>query len=281
MATIRVSNIEAKADVSSPTIDEKVKVTSSDGRVLVHIDGKSVGVTSIGINTTANTFTISNNNITFLGGVVASGISTLGNTVVGGGTTQLVVNGNARITGILTIGTSSVTIDGTTNTISGISSVTDDFGGYLTIPPGAVQFFARNTAPNGWIKANGANISRSTYSALFAGIGTVFGNGNGSTTFGIPDLRGEFPRGWDDGRGIDSGRAFGGAQAQTIESHQHGYHLQYRLGGNAGVNGDAICGSSYSQGPNNYNSISSQNTGNTGSTETRPRNIALLACIKY
>jgi hypothetical protein len=76
MATIRVSNIEAKADVSSPTVDEKVKVTSSDGRVLVHIDGKSVGVTSIGINTTANTFTINNNNITFLGGVVASGIST-------------------------------------------------------------------------------------------------------------------------------------------------------------------------------------------------------------
>jgi hypothetical protein len=58
MSTLRVSNIEAKADASSPTIDEKVKVTSSQGRVLVQIDGKTAGITSIGINTTSTSFTI-------------------------------------------------------------------------------------------------------------------------------------------------------------------------------------------------------------------------------
>jgi len=52
-----------------------------------------------------------------------TGISTLGNTIVGGGTTQLVVNGNARITGILTVGTGSITLDGSTNTISGITTI--------------------------------------------------------------------------------------------------------------------------------------------------------------
>jgi microcystin-dependent protein len=175
------------------------------------------------------------------------------------------------------VGFSTVTFGGSISA----TKVTDSFGGFLTNPPGTLIFHCGSTAPSGFLKANGATISRTTYAGLFAGIGTVFGNGDGSTTFGVPDLRGEFPRGWDDSRGIDSGRAFGAAQAQTVESHQHGYRTQYRLGGLAGINGEAICGSTYSQGPNLYNAITSQNTDNAGSTETRPRNIALLACIKY
>jgi len=74
MSTLRVSNIEAKADASSPTIDEKIKVTSSQGRVLVQIDGKTAGITSIGINTTGNTFTVNaNNGVTFAGIVTSTG----------------------------------------------------------------------------------------------------------------------------------------------------------------------------------------------------------------
>ena len=52
MSSIRVTNIEAKADASSPTIDEKVKVTDSQGRVLMQVDGKTSGITTVGINTT-------------------------------------------------------------------------------------------------------------------------------------------------------------------------------------------------------------------------------------
>ena len=87
--------------------------------------------------------------------------------------------------------------------------------------PGAVQMFARSTPPVGWLKANGAALSRTVYSNLFAAIGTAFGVGDGSTTFNIPDLRGEFIRTWDDSRGVDPGRAFGSAQGANIESHAH------------------------------------------------------------
>jgi hypothetical protein len=79
MSTLRVSNIEAKADASSPTIDEKVKVTNSQGRVLVQIDGKTVGITTVGINTTGNTFTVDpNGNIQFVGVITAANVNTTG-----------------------------------------------------------------------------------------------------------------------------------------------------------------------------------------------------------
>ena len=58
------------------------------------------------------------------GGINVTGVSTLGNTVIGGGTTQLVVTGNARITGILTIGTSSITLDGSNNQLNVGTGVT-------------------------------------------------------------------------------------------------------------------------------------------------------------
>jgi hypothetical protein len=73
MATIRVSNIEAKADASSPTINEKVKITNSNGDVMLQLDGATSGITTVGINTTGNTLTIDENqNITFSGIVTAS-----------------------------------------------------------------------------------------------------------------------------------------------------------------------------------------------------------------
>lgn len=89
------------------------------------------------------------------------------------------------------------------------------------VPAGAVLYFARNTAPAGWLKCNGAAISRSAYSALFAAIGTTFGAGDGVTTFNLPDLRGEFIRAWDDGRGLDNGRVFGSVQGSMIQEHTH------------------------------------------------------------
>jgi len=72
MSTLRVSNIEAKADASSPTVDEKVKVTNSQGRVLLQIDGKTSGITTVGINTTGNTLTVTDSQVTFSGIVSAT-----------------------------------------------------------------------------------------------------------------------------------------------------------------------------------------------------------------
>ena len=76
-------------------------------------------------------------------------------------------------------------------------------------PAGTVAYIAGSAAPAGWLKANGAEVSRTTYAPLFAAIGTRYGAGNGTSTFNLPDLRGEFVRGWDDGRGVDVGRALG------------------------------------------------------------------------
>jgi microcystin-dependent protein len=135
-------------------------------------------------------------------------------------------------------------------------------------PPGAVVHFARNTAPSGWLKANGAAISRTAYAALFAAIGTTFGAGDGGTTFNLPDLRGEFVRGWDDARGVDGGRGFGSAQADELKSHTHPIGITTSTSSGGGGN--------YYSGPN-----STATSGATGGAETRPRNIALLACIKY
>ena len=141
-------------------------------------------------------------------------------------------------------------------------------------PTGAVLPFAMNIPPAGWLKANGAAISRTTYATLFAAIGTVFGVGDGSTTFNVPDLRGEFVRGWDDGRGVDAGRIAGSSQNSALASHQHEI---WAAGAYASVDpsgGGAVA-------PWISGSTMSLKTGLTGATETRPRNVALLYCIKY
>lgn len=97
---------------------------------------------------------------------------------------------------------------------------TDDLLGM--VPSGTVLYFAGSAAPAGWLKANGAAVSRTAYAALFAAIGTTYGGGDFRNTFNLPDLRGEFIRGWDDGRGVDTPRPIGSAQAHALQSHQHG-----------------------------------------------------------
>lgn len=138
---------------------------------------------------------------------------------------------------------------------------------------GNVSSFATATPPTGWLKANGAAVNRATYAALFTAIGTTFGAGDGSTTFNVPDLRGEFVRGWDDGRGLDTGRVFGSAQLDQFENHTH-----YSTGSGWVTNGGNASGGAgvASGGAGNY-SVASGKYG----AETRPRNVALLYCIKY
>lgn len=64
-----------------------------------------------------------------------------------------------------------------------------------SVPPGTIIHYAGRTVPSGWLIANGANVSRKNYAALFAAIGTTYGAGNGSTTFGLPNLDGRFLEG--------------------------------------------------------------------------------------
>ncbi|MGO0791103.1 tail fiber protein [Herbaspirillum seropedicae] len=140
-------------------------------------------------------------------------------------------------------------------------------------PAGQVSYFARSTAPTGYLKANGAAVSRTSYAALFAAIGTTFGAGDGSSTFHLPDLRGEFIRGVDEGRGADAGRVLGSWQVDQFKSHVHG--TIQMIGDNAVDGVDST--TRYSGDHHNE----SRYTDPTGGNETRPRNVALLACIKF
>lgn len=136
---------------------------------------------------------------------------------------------------------------------------------------GDVKFWPAGSAPPGWLKANGAAVSRAAYAALFAVIGTTYGAGDGSTTFNLPDLRGEFLRGFDDGRGVDSGRAIGSAQASQNASHTHNFDKYTPYSGGGQVH--------YYSG--SHALYASTATSAQGGSEARPRNIAMLACIKY
>lgn len=160
---------------------------------------------------------------------------------------------------------------------------------------GEVAFFARTTPPSGWLKANGAAVSRTTYAALFSAIGTTFGAGDGSSTFNLPDLRGEFVRGLDDGRNVDGGRRLGTNQGDAIrnitgafDTSKGSWAQQFVDFAETSGAFDLIKGNKQWTGdPNNGG-----NNLPTGfkfdasrvvptANENRPRNIALLACIKY
>jgi hypothetical protein len=147
--------------MTSPTGIETYAVFNQDGAAELWYDNvKKFETIGSGTTITGTSFTNQLN---------VSGISTLGNTVVGGATTQLIVNGNARITGILTIGTSSITFNGSNDSVTigtgvtmfgntGIISATEFRGnganltGVQPFPSGTLMLFQQTTAPTGWTK---------------------------------------------------------------------------------------------------------------------------------
>ncbi|ALJ19574.1 phage tail protein [Microbacterium sp. No. 7] len=102
-------------------------------------------------------------------------------------------------------------------------------------PPGAVVAFASNTIPNNWLLCNGQSVSRTTYSNLFAAIGTTYGAGNGSTTFGLPDMRGRVIAGRNTGDSdFSTLNHKNGAKTHTLsinEMPQHRHTGMYKFGG--------------------------------------------------
>jgi phage-related tail fiber protein len=166
-----------------------------------------------------------------------------------------------------------------------------DFVMKYLVPVGAIEYFARTSSPEGWLKADGSAVSRSEYANLFAAVGTMFGAGDGSTTFNVPDLRGEFIRGLDDGRGIDLNRTLGSWQKPSLVNGDYNENKSVvTLGGlpqNRSVygwedplsSGHVSSEGSYWWAPSTIQVMRELDMRLCG--VIRPRNVALLACIKY
>lgn len=149
---------------------------------------------------------------------------------------------------------------------------------------GMVAAFASNSAPTGWLAADGSAVSRTTYARLFSRIGTIYGAGNGTTTFNLPDGRGVFLRGFDAGRGLDSGRVFGSYQEDSVKT------IDLRFYGRQGSGTGSRTVFSVENNRNAlYTTGISQDDGSVqpafqqiGSTsENRVKNLSQLMCIKY
>lgn len=157
-------------------------------------------------------------------------------------------------------------------------------------PVGSIVAMATRVVPNGYLECNGNTVSRTVYSDLFSKIGTTFGNGDGSTTFNLPDLRGEFIRGFDSGRGIDPSRQFASSQSESFKAHNHKNGVaddSYGSGASANVYGETmidIPGMAEGRNQTSTGGLTNTRQGFTstdGGVETRPRNIALVYVIKY
>jgi len=157
-------------------------------------------------------------------------------------------------------------------------------------PTGAITMYGGTTAPGGFFICDGSTVSRTTYSDLYAVIGDSFGNGDGSTTFNVPDFRGIFPRGVDSGAGRDpnaasrtapnpganTGDNVGSYQPDEFRSHSHVEvgSVSFAGPGFSTVMGAATLGS-------NTPATTIHSTLTTGGSETRPINLYVNFIIKY
>lgn len=153
---------------------------------------------------------------------------------------------------------------------------------------GMVAAFDMGTAPPGWLKRNGADVSRTAYAKLFAVLGTRYGAGDGVTSFNIGDSRGVFIRGLSDGNGIDPDRLLGSLQDSQNAAHIHSAtaavgglhtHAVWGVTDNNGLHGHTVSGWAENAGQHYHYDAGSgwvRNGGNdtggsgvgTGNTET-------------
>ena len=157
------------------------------------------------------------------------------------------------------------------------------YTGYASINIGEPSYHIGSTPRAGTLGLNGAAISRTAYAALYALIGTTYGVGDAATTFNLPDDRGYFRRGWDHGRGVDSGRAIGSYQVDAVQDHYHllsgelpAYTNDRTLGKGVWRISDASSGISVTRWLSEGGDPARR-----WAAETRPKNRAYLSCIKF
>ena len=176
--------------------------------------------------------------------------------------------------------------------------------GYGTDLVGVIISYPKDTLPTGFLACDGSAVSRTTYAALFAVVGTTYGTGDGSNTFNVPDLRATFLRGTGDQTYSSiaySGGTAGTKKIQSIMNHEartrHTYHNYYAWSDIAvgffhphSNWGGSTSGTQLSSTNNDVGSLSSTSSNRTygsytnsdaANNETRPFGMAVKFCIKY
>ena len=192
------------------------------------------------------------------------------------------------------------------------NSTTTSFEGYngsawgelaAGVPVGTILTFGASTPPSGFLECNGSAISRSTYASLFSILSTTHGAGDGSSTFNLPDLRGQFVRGWANTGSTDAGRVFGSTQTDQNKNHTHTTDSTTLTGGirkiSEGFGSGGSASGVFTKTADGTNTITgSSSTSNVGGvdfdgththtisssgggTEARPTNLALMYIIKF
>lgn len=149
------------------------------------------------------------------------------------------------------------------------------------IPPGTIIHYAGRTVPSGWLICNGANVSRTDYAALFAAIGTIYGAGNGSTTFGLPNLNGLFFEGTTYTGSVGTYHSAG--LPNISGEYQGGDGLNLYSSGAFGFvkeSGSQITGGSYKLDIGDFKASRSSSVFGS-SSGVQPPSMALLPCIKF
>ena len=171
---------------------------------------------------------------------------------------------------------------------------------------GEIRTFTTETVPDGYLECDGSAVSRTTYAVLFAVVGDLYGVGDGSTTFNLPDYRGGFLRGWDNGAANDpdaatrtdagdgstTGDHVGTKQADATarptsafttnsDSHSHPVASYSGTGSHGGSQVRAQDLVPPDRGASTGSDAHSHSITGGGDNETRPTNINVMYCIKY
>ncbi|MDD5067323.1 MAG: tail fiber protein [bacterium] len=211
-------------------------------------------------------------------------------TVADGAITSSKISNNAVTTSkIIDNGVVSNKIANNAITLSKLNSNLKTGAGMGLAPSGSIIMWPVTNAPSGWLECGGQAVSRTTYADLFSVIGTMYGTGDGSTTFNLPDFRGYFVRGWNHGASVDpdtstrtnyatgqTGNYIGTRQHEQYKSHSHssvGSLNGASLGSPTGGVYDVMIKGPFGSYP--------FNTASSGGNETRPKNIYMMYIIKY
>jgi microcystin-dependent protein len=194
-----------------------------------------------------------------------------------------------KLNSILSIGSGSIITSQERAKLAGLTALTEDELAIVAqvadlFPVGCIVAFPTNSVPTSFLECNGAALLRATYSELYGVIGTDYGYTD-ATDFYLPDYRGRFLRGWDHGAGNDpdsgsrtnrgdgtGGDNVGTIQADEFKSHDHEIDRLRSTGTSTG---------SYIEDCNSSGSSSSCDTLTSGGSETRPKNVNTMYCIRY